>query len=71
MITIASSLGIYISWRFREPAFLIVLIWALYGIYSKWNGTENNSIAITALAELSLLFLLFFVFRFGLKKKSL
>jgi translocator protein len=71
MMTIASALGIYISGRFREPAFLIVLIWALYGIYSKWNGTENNSIAITALAELSLLFLLFFVFRFGLKKKSL
>jgi len=70
MITIASALGIYISGRFREPSFLIVLIWALYGIYSKWNGTENNSIAITALAELSLLFLLFFVFRFGLKKKA-
>jgi len=69
MITIASMLGIYISGRFREPAFLIVLIWALYGIYSKWNGTENNSIATTALVELALLGVLFFVVRFGLKKK--
>jgi hypothetical protein len=69
MITIASALGIYIAARFREPAFFIVLIWALYGIYGKWNGTENNLIAITALAELSLLSVLFFVFRFGLKKK--
>lgn len=70
MITIASALGIYIAARFREPAFFIVLIWALYGIYGKWGGTENNIIAITALVELSLLFVLFFVFRFGLKKKT-
>jgi translocator protein len=69
MISIAGVLGIYISGRYREPAFLIVLIWAFYGIYSKWNGTENNSIAITALVELFLLVALFFVFRFGLKKK--
>jgi benzodiazapine receptor len=70
MITIASALGIYIVARFREPAFFIVLIWALYGIYGKWGGTENNIIAITALVELSLLFVLFFIFRFGLKKKT-
>lgn len=59
MISIAGVLGIYISGRYREPAFLIVLIWAFYGIYSKWNGTENNSIAITALVELLLLVALF------------
>lgn len=69
MITIATVLGIYISGRFREPAFLIVLIWALYGIYSKWTGTENNSIAMVALTELVLLLVLFFVIRFGLKRK--
>jgi translocator protein len=69
MITIATALGIYISGRFREPAFLLVLIWAFYGIYSKWNGTENNTIAIIALVELLLLVVLFFVFRFGLKKR--
>lgn len=71
MISIASALGIYIAARFREPAFFIVLIWALYGIYGKWTGSENNAIAMTALAELSLLFALFFVFRFGLKKKTI
>ena len=70
MITIASALGIYISARFHEPTFLLVLIWALYGIYGKWNGTENNTIAITALVELLLLVVLFFVFRFGLKKRT-
>ncbi len=70
MITVASMLGTYISGRFREPAFLIVLIWALYGIYSKWNGTENNTIALTALVELALLAVLFFVFRFGPRGES-
>ena len=70
MITIASVLGTYISGRFREPAFLIVLIWALYGIYSKWNSTENNAIALTALVELAMLAVLFLVFRFGLREES-
>jgi hypothetical protein len=70
MITIACVLGIYIAARFREPAFLIVLMWALYGIYSKWNNTDNDVIALSALAGIILLFLLFFFFRYGLKKKA-
>jgi translocator protein len=70
MISIASVLGIFITERYREPAFLLVLIWALFGIYSKWTGTGNNSIAVTALSELILLAVLFFVFLFGLRKKS-
>ena len=62
MITVASVLGIFISSRFREPSFLLVLIWALYGIYKKWLGTENNLIAETALIELILLSVLFVIF---------
>lgn len=69
MISIASVLGIIIAERYREPAFLLVLIWAFFGIYSKWTGTENNSIAVAAISELVLLVVLFFVFQFGLKKK--
>lgn len=68
MISIASVLGIFIAERYREPAFLLVLIWALFGIYSRWTGTENNSIAITALTELILLAVLFFVFQFSRRK---
>ena len=71
MISIASVLGIIIAERYREPAFLLVLIWAFFGIYSKWTGTENNSIAVAALSELILLNVLFFVFQFGLKKKTI
>jgi translocator protein len=71
MISIASVLGIIIVERYGEPAFLLVLIWAFFGIYSKWTGTENNSIAVAAISELVLLIILFFVFQFGLKKKSI
>lgn len=70
MISIASVLGIFIAERYSTPAFLLVLIWALFGIYSKWTGTENNSIAVTALSELILLVILFFVFLLGWRKKS-
>lgn len=69
MITIACALGVFIVVRYREPAFLLVLIWAFFGIYSKWTGTGNNLIAITALTELILLAILFFIFLFSLRKK--
>lgn len=70
MITIACVLGIFIVARYSEPTFFLVLIWAFFGIYSKWTGTENNLIATTALTELILLAILFLVFLFGLKKKA-
>ncbi len=71
MISVASVLGIFISIRFREPAFLLVLMWALYGIYSKWTGTENNSIAITTLILLLLIAVTFFALLPGFKKNPL
>ncbi len=48
MIGIAAALGLYIAYRFKEPVFLIVLIWAFFGIYSKRVGTEYQFIADTA-----------------------
>jgi benzodiazapine receptor len=69
MTGIASLLGIFIVERYRQPAFFLVLIWALFGIYSKWNNTENQAIASAALGELSLLAVLFFVFQFGFIRK--
>lgn len=79
MMTIASVLGIFISKRFDEPSFLLVLIWALYGIYSKWHGTENNPIAETAFIELFILAVFFIIFQlvkikpglFAIKKRKL
>ena len=79
MITIASVLGIFISRRFSSPSFLLVLIWALYGIHSRWRGSENTAIAETALIELIVLAILFSVFllvqkmpkRFAFNKRKL
>lgn len=69
MTTIATALGMIIVWKYKTPAFFLVLIWALFGIYSKWNNTENQAIASAALGELSLLAVLFFVFQFGFTRK--
>lgn len=59
MTAIATTLGIFIVLKYRTPAFLLVLIWALFGIYSKWTATENAAIAMAALAELILLALMY------------
>jgi hypothetical protein len=65
MMTIASVLGIVIAKRYDDPLFLLVLIWALYGIYGRWHGTENKPIAETALIELVVLAVLFLILQLG------
>jgi hypothetical protein len=52
MISIAAALGLYIAFRLKEPAFLLVLMWAFFGIYSRWTGGENNAISYTALVSI-------------------
>lgn len=47
MVIIAALLGLYISIQFKEPAFLLVTLWAFFGIYSKWIETEHEVIAST------------------------
>jgi len=59
MIGIAALLGLFIANQFKEPAFLLVLMWAFFGIYSKWNGTENNLIAYTAMGSILVLGVVF------------
>lgn len=48
MISVAALLGLFIAYKFKEPAFLLVLIWAFFGIYSKWTTTEHELIAIAS-----------------------
>lgn len=48
MISIAALLGLFIAYRFKEPAFLLVLIWAFFGIYSKRVNTDYQLIADAA-----------------------
>jgi translocator protein len=48
MIIVAALLGLFIAYKFKEPAILLVLMWAFFGIYSKWVTTEYEMIAIAA-----------------------
>jgi translocator protein len=48
MISVAALLGLFIAYKFKEPAFLLVLMWAFFGIYSRWIGTEHDVIAHTS-----------------------
>ncbi len=49
MLVVAAALGAVISWRFHAPAFSLVVIWALYGIYLRWRGTDFSSVAQAAI----------------------
>jgi hypothetical protein len=48
MIAIAAVLGLFIAYRFKEPAFLLVLMWAFFGIYSKRVNADYQLIADAA-----------------------
>jgi hypothetical protein len=48
MIIIAACLGLFIAFNFKEPFFLLILMWAFFGIYSKWSQTEHQLIATFA-----------------------
>lgn len=68
LISVAFALACFISSKYKESAYLLVSIWAFFGIYYKWTGTENNLIALTALIYLLLLGTLFLILQF--KRKS-
>jgi translocator protein len=59
MIAVAASLGLFISFQYKEPAFLLVLMWAFFGIYAKWIGTEHELIAHAARIAVIILALAF------------
>ena len=48
MLVIVTLLGLAIAFKFKEPAFLLVLMWAFFGIYSRWVETEYELISNTA-----------------------
>lgn len=52
MMTIASLLALFIINKYRAPIFALVIIWALLGIFLRWNDTEHQVIAHTALSLL-------------------
>lgn len=52
MMTVATLLGIFVTTKYRVAPFAIVIAWALFGIYVKWEGTDNYAIAYAALSLL-------------------
>lgn len=59
MTVVATLLGLFIAFTFKEPAFLLVLMWAFFGIYSRWAETEHELIANTARIAAIVLAILF------------
>ncbi|NOS93345.1 MAG: hypothetical protein HOP30_15610 [Cyclobacteriaceae bacterium] len=59
LLLIATALGLIIAFRFQEPVFLLVLMWAFFGIYMRWIETEHDFIASTARIGVVLMALVF------------
>jgi hypothetical protein len=59
LLLIATALGLVIAFRFQEPVFLLVLMWAFFGIYMRWVATEHEFIATTARLGVVLMALVF------------
>jgi hypothetical protein len=53
LVIIAALLGIFIAYRFREPAFLVITCWALFGIFSRWKASEHQIISTISLICIS------------------
>lgn len=54
MMIVASILSLFIVNKYRAPVFALVIVWALFGIFLRWNDTEQQ---VLAHAALSLLFI--------------
>lgn len=52
MMAIASLLALFITTKYRVPAFALVVIWALLGIFLRWDTTENQNLAYASLSLL-------------------
>lgn len=52
MMSVASLLALFIVNKYRVPVFALVIVWALIGIFLRWNHTEQQVLAHTALSLL-------------------
>lgn len=53
MMIVASLLAMFMTIRFRVPPFALVVMWALVGIYLRWDQSEHQIIASAALSLLA------------------
>jgi translocator protein len=59
MLVIATLLSIYISIKFNAFGYPLITMWALYGIYLRWNKSEHDLIATVAISSVAILALVF------------
>lgn len=45
MMGVAMALAVFITFKYKTPAFSLVVAWALFGIYSRWSALDNEHIA--------------------------
>jgi benzodiazapine receptor len=57
MMCVAALLAAYMTLRYRIPVFALVVSWALYGIYVRWQNGEQPSIEYLAIGLLIVLLL--------------
>jgi len=50
MMGVAALLAILVTLEYKTPAFALVVVWALFGIYLRWRDTEYMMIVYTAVA---------------------
>jgi len=60
MMCAAAALSVVMAIRFRASAFVVVVIWALLGIYLRWDDTEYVHIPRAAIALMVALTAIFF-----------
>ena len=64
MMGVAALLAVKIVLDYGAPSFVLVVMWALLGIYLRWKGTDHHVILVTAIVlEVLLLITLFFFFK--------
>lgn len=55
MMLVATALGVYFVWKWKDPAYALVICWALFGIYKK---QENGPAVLTTTALIGMALLL-------------
>ncbi len=55
MMGVATLLALVITLRYRAPAFTLVVLWALFGIYWRWRLSEEWFLVMAALAGVAVL----------------
>jgi lysylphosphatidylglycerol synthetase-like protein (DUF2156 family) len=60
MMAIAALLALRVTLTYNVPFFSLVVIWALFGIFLRWRGSEHTTVSYSAIVLITLLAVGFF-----------